>query len=563
MLTDLDLRLRLLVAAAIATLIVAVVLIVRIDGSDSASAVERAFDGGVLGLGRSTVLITPGTMVSGELGAASGVADDSITWKLDGDDLHLHGSGRAFSFTAPQSGELKLKVTARSGAESESDSTTFRVVGATDLAVSEVSVRGEVQINGGRPVQGEGLRTGTKIDARMGEISFRSLASIDGNLGGRTTYSGTMFQVSAQRRGTRVMNTVSIERDHMHVRSMHVEVEHLNNARYVTVQTPDAVAMVKGTGFDVSVSATSSSVDVDHGVVFTVDRMRMFAQPRELRAGDSYEIEAVSSQSDDLGAMLSPVGGALDAIAEHNPGVRTGAGQLTDLIADSGGASTGSTQQMSSTAIVNSVLTAEVDKVPPPVVVTGARDAGTQASDSSSGSGESSTSQGSQGDQSQGQGNNQGSPDTGQNGSGSDQVHEQSSTDDTNRPLPPPTDRAYMLGEYPGWPRCRPATHLLWNGSYRDDPARLRCVLREDFTRMVQSGRGYLPPKRWGCYRFHGRWNSQHPWCYPMRPNAIAELGNYVLPRGWNDEEGRVVPMPICSDGHTMIGDAYCHQDAS
>ncbi len=551
MLRDRDLRLRLLVAAAVATLVVAVLLIMRLGASSRTGAAGNAVDAGVLGIGRSLVLITPGTLVAGELGIPRGIDADALSWSVDGADLHLHGTGGRYSFTAPQSGELVMKVAARGAGKAATTTTTFRVVGATELAVSEVRIRGEVMINGGRAVQGEGLRTGTRIDARMGEISFRSLASIDGNLGGRTSYRGTTFSVSAQRSGTRVMNIVTVQRDRVQTRSLHAEVEHLNNARYVSVQTPDAVAMVKGTGFDVTVTPGTSLVSVDHGVVFTVDRYRMFALPRELRAGESHEIEAMDDGLSDVASILTPAGDALTVLAEQNPDLhphadvpRSGDGGEPEAVSANG----------VNDAIVHAVLTSEVEKVPAPVVVTGAGDAGSPGGTSTAG-----TTSGTDSNQQTGGGTS----DAGQGqGQSSSQPSGSSDTNDaTSKPLPPPVDRAYMLGDFAGWPRCRPDTHLLWNGSYRDDPARLRCVLRTDFKRIVQPGRGYLPPKGWGCYRFHGRWNAEQAWCYPLSPTAIAALGSYVLPRGWDDDAGRVVRMPVCSDDHSLLDDAFCHRN--
>lgn len=557
MVRDLDLRVRAAIAGAVVSIIVVIVLLIRIGGS-SVESTQSHQDRQVFGLARSHVFITPGTSVSGMLQVPRGRSSSSVTWEVDGDQLHVTGSGPQVQFVAPMQGGVRMTARATGPHGSLVSHTAFTVVSSVNVAASEVAVRGDVLINGEPAIHGEALASGTRIDATHGEISFRSSASIDGSLGGRTRYGGTLFTVRARGEGTRVVNTVVVDRDTTGTRKLHAEVQHLNNARYVTVQSPDAVAMVKGTGFDVTVSPTGSHVAVQHGVVFTLDTYRYFAQPEELTAGQSTSITAVplARATDAVSRVMTPAGPAIEALARTNPGVPTPTEAAATTRADHQYAVVGPADVAPEQSVINQILGHEIAKVPAPVVVTGRTGSPTATQPTGTDTA------------------TQPTPDTttstrsDANGGGSDTSHSTTSTgnatdttDDGASQPGPPDDRTYMLGDYPRWARCRPTTHVLWNGDYGMDASRLRCVLRTDMQRIVQPSRGYIPQPGWGCYRLHGHWRTGSDWCYPLSQRAIRELGNYELPSGWNDITETPTAITVCSDAHTLVAGRFCHRD--
>lgn len=588
-LRDLDLRLRLLVAVSVIVAAAAVVLILQTSSNAGSSTAQDDGASNVLGLGRSTVHMTAGSAMQARLGVPRGTSVSDVHWKLEGSDIAKSGSGDEVSFTAPDSGFVTLTVHAEHEGRKLTSRTKLDVMKVEDLAGSDLKYHGTVMIDGGRAVSGEAFTSGTKVDAERGDVSYVARAAIDGSLRGRLTYSGTMFTVTAEERGTRVMNGVEVGRTTTGSRKLHVEAEHLDGTRYVKVTTPDSVAMVKGTGFDITVSGTSSSVSVVHGVVYAVDRFRYYVASRDLTAGQRMDVAAVdvALAAADAGAVLQPGGAALqssqlDAASHDDVHESEALGARDDVI--------------------DAVIEATENEVPAPVVHDtpddGSEDGSGDGSDGQlvndpgddGGDGTSQTDPADPGTGSDGSGGSNGTPypdpgtgsggqdttgttgggttDGGSTGGGSTGGGGGStgggSTGGETAPEAPPTTSAYKLEDFLEWSRRCRTSHVLWNGNYGDGGTSHRCVPRTRFASLIKPGMGYQPPAEWGCYRLHGIWRATtDPWCWQTSQSGVDMLGNYEVPRGMT-AGGDDVQMP-CSTGHVRedaSGRTYCRRTA-
>lgn len=222
---------------------------------------------GRFGMQREVIHATAGDELAGRLLLPSGVDAADVRWKVTaGGDTLARGTGATWRVTAPTAGDARLTATI-SGTELE-DVTKLTVLDPSDALGRDVSVTGRVLVDGGRAVQGEALVQDVEVDATGGSISFTALARLDTGLTGRVQLEGTKLMLRSTAEGSTVRNVVELERVVGDEEQLLVaDVQHLDGTRYVEVETPDAVAMVKGTRFWVRVDESGTDVAVDHGWV--------------------------------------------------------------------------------------------------------------------------------------------------------------------------------------------------------------------------------------------------------------------------------------------------------
>lgn len=255
-----------------------------------------------LGLGRELVYTTSGADVRATMRVPAGVSANEIRWTLKGSGLDLDGEGAVVAFTAPKSGNLTLTATAQVGLGKETTTTTFSVVPAGQAPAAELSTAGRVTVDGAPAVQGEALLDGMRVDSTGARVSMRVHATVDGAVNGLISLQGTDFTVaSRQVDGDRVLNTFTVNSKSGKTKVLRADVEHLDGVRYVAVQTPDAVAMVKGTAFVTTVNDEGSDITVDHGVVRIMDRHRKRVETQDLTAGMRAAVK-----TPDQGAVIDP-----------------------------------------------------------------------------------------------------------------------------------------------------------------------------------------------------------------------------------------------------------------
>lgn len=252
--------LAIVVAVAATAAVAAAWLVLAGDAHDGAGT------GSGFGTGRDVVLATAGSQLSGTISPPPGVQDRSIRWHLSQDGRVLErGAGAAWSIDAPARGSAELV----SRAGSSEQRLLIRIIDRDDAIATDLSTTGHVLVDGGRPVRGEALAQGTRIDARGGSISFQARTRLEGGRSGLVRLEGarlTLRREQGEAGSSRVV--VHLARDERSDEEMLIgDVEHLDGTRYVEVETPDAVAMVKGTRFLVHVEDEGTQICVDHGWV--------------------------------------------------------------------------------------------------------------------------------------------------------------------------------------------------------------------------------------------------------------------------------------------------------
>lgn len=561
-----DLRHRAILLLAAVVAVLALVAIVRAGSGDSSRASAEGV-ASLFGLGRSTVSVTPRVEVSGAMQLPEGYAEQDVRYTIQGgsgaDNVNVVGDGVEFSFTAPAEGQVTLKATATLRGEAITATTRFVVGDPGSFAGTELAYRGRVLIEGGRAVTGEAVRSGARIDASKGEVSFLARVASDGSDTGRLEYSGTEFQVDYEdKAGGRRLNQVVVARETGKVNKLHVEAEPKPYARYAEVSTPDAVAMVKGTGFDVVVSPDASKVEVDHGVVRTWDRFRYYIKARDLVADESMRVDALDLViAAELASKAMQMGGSMMESA-GSTGMATRPHQAMHLDEND--------------QIVDR-LVEEAMELMPPLGGGGGDGSGTGGDDGVADMGTGATGDGTSGGDATGGGSGAGSGDgttTTTSGGGTT-----GGTDSgTNPPPPPPpppatnpappNDRSYELETFTryGYEKCL-ATHLLWNGEYADAGGRHLCLLRGRLDDFVHEKMGYKPllifEHNFGCLRVHGIWRHNAgsiAFCFPLPQGEIDGLGTYERPQLWAGGQVAANPLP-CSDGHTLV-DGLCRRIA-
>jgi hypothetical protein len=93
-------------------------------------------------------------------------------------------------------------------------------------------------------------------------------------------------------------NVVRMEREAGTEQLLVAEVEHLDGTRYVQVETPDAVAMVKGTRFLVRLDQDGTDVAVDHGWVVVRNRVDTEAELLDVRDESQTYVPRVLGEGD-------------------------------------------------------------------------------------------------------------------------------------------------------------------------------------------------------------------------------------------------------------------------
>lgn len=551
-----DLRHVAILAAAAIVAIIAAVVILRTGGGSSSSAQRAEGAAAMFGLGRSTIDVTPFATVSGALQVPDGVDEDSVTYTIKGgegaDQVNVSGDGPEFVFDAPNDGEVELRAIAKLHGDTITARTTFYVGEPTTFAGTDVSTKGTVLVNGGPAVAGEALAPHAKIDATEGEITYLARASSDGATAGRVTFSGTEFEVSYEVQGQQVLNTVDVTRDGTRVKKLSAKVEHLSNQRYVAVQTPDAVAMVKGTEFDVTVRPGSSEVEVDVGVVHTADRFRYYVAPQDITADERMSFDAVEPA---LAAelMSEAMHGGSDAVTRHAP-VREAEADAAVLESEDG--------------IIDEIVADVVREVAPPPIRSGpggggTGDAGdTTSPDPGTGTTDPGTTDPGTGGTTDGTSGSTGGTNTDTTyygGGGGDTGTSGGGSTGTTEPPPaprPPASSNYRLEAFEeyGFARCL-TTHVLWNGNYGDSLAEHVCVPRSALDGIFHEQYGYPPLAGWGCMRLHAVWRhdtSNRPtWCYPVAQSIVDGLRVYEPPMMWDRRDNSYATM-TCSDGHRL-----------
>lgn len=559
----------LVIAAALSVAAMAAVMILRSDGATAGAGAEGA--AAVFGLGRDVVAVTGGGKVSGSLQLPVGYDERDVRFTLRGgsgaDQVDVSGRGVEFEFVAPKAGEVQLDATVDGEAGHIRSSTTFTSGSHLDFVGTDLRYRGRVLVDGGRAVMGEALPRGTRIDARRGWVSYRAHASADGGLGGRLEFRGGRFEVNASVDGARVNNEVDVMRSRTEVEEVHLEVEPVaGKQRYVRVNTPDAVAMVKGTAFVVRVEPDASQVNVEEGVVLTWDRFRYYRSKRDLIADRSMRVDALelAVAADALSDALHPGGGAFANAAGVAGAARREAAFLER-----------------DTGTIRDVVRRAVEEIPPPRLQgpgrlfdptagtgspvqgpgadgkidaseAGAQPASTQPESTPGGtqstSGPGSTTRG----DSSGDGPANTRPRPGGTGGGG------SGTDPGAGLASPPGRERYELEEFraAGFDRCL-STHVLWNGTYQETTGRHLCVPRVALSGLFDDVHPYEPLPGFGCYREHAVWRhvaGKPRFCFPAAQSFVDELGVYQPPRAFQGPGVGLARMePPCSDRHSLV----------
>jgi hypothetical protein len=282
-----------LVAIAMIVVIAALALALRVSPASSPAAGTPAA-AHVFAAGRSTVYTTPRVKVSARLQHPASVDAESIRWQVTAagstsEFSDQSGTGSQAQFTSPASGSVVLTTTMLVGGSPRTFTTRFVVQSAEQVVASRVEITGDVTINGSPAIAGEALPEGTLIDASRGSISYTVSAAR--NLNGRIRMAGSEFVLTSRTVGQRKLTTARMRVEAGASERLQADVEHLDGVRYIAVESPDAVAMVKGTSFGVDVGPDGTSIDVDHGLVMVFDRVRMFAAPVYVPTGTRAEVE--------------------------------------------------------------------------------------------------------------------------------------------------------------------------------------------------------------------------------------------------------------------------------
>jgi hypothetical protein len=600
-----DLRHTAILAAAGIVALAAVAAIFMTGGDSTSRGDEGAAS--LFGLGRSSVSTTPGAAIAGAMQLPAGYTEQKVRYTITGDGeaatLNIVGRGVEFEFTAPATGTVWLRATATAANGSTIHTKTRFVLGDPGtFAGIELRYDGKVRIDGGRAVTGEADRAGARIDASHGTVSYLARVASDGSTTGRIEFSGSDFQAGYMDKGRgQRTNMVEVTRDGTKVSKLHVEAESHPESHYIEVSTPDAVAMVKGTGFDVTVSPGASRVDVDHGVVGMYDRFRYYVSPRDLPGTYGMEVKALdlALAAELAGKSMQAGGGMLEARGTHGVTTRPdqaieledqddvldtvldnerisetqplgdgGDGPIHGTAGDDGFGGSGVTETMTDVVEHSGIEGAGSDAA-------GTDDNAQLVSNTSSGSGPGGDSGASadagagdtSGTAGAGSGETTGSSGgstccttgggTGTGGSTTTGTGSSGSTDSdsgsTPEPKPsPPAGQLYTLETFePTYARCL-GTHVLWNGSYGDDAPKHRCVPKSQLSKYLSERVGYRPMGSFGCYRLHGVWKANSDgtpqFCYPLSQSNINALGTYEPPRYW--EPGPVYGQLPCSTGH-------------
>jgi hypothetical protein len=249
---------------AVAALVLALLAVgVVLFASPSSDAADGRF-----GMQRDVIRATAGDELAGRLLLPTDVDAADVRWTVTaGGETLARGSGATWRVTAPAEGSATLAASV-SGSDLET-STKITVLPVDEVLGRGMTVTGRVLVDGGRAVQGEALVQGVEVDATGGSFAFTALARLDGGLSGRVQLEGTKLTLRSERgEGGQVRNVVELDRAAGTDEQLLVaDVEHLDGTRYVEVETPDAVAMVKGTRFWVRLDERGTDVAVDHGWV--------------------------------------------------------------------------------------------------------------------------------------------------------------------------------------------------------------------------------------------------------------------------------------------------------
>lgn len=280
-------RLVLIIAGIVA--VAAVVLFLKSGGS-AAEATEAEGASTVLGLSRAAIGTTPNSEILAKLDLPRGVKASLVSWTVTPigvtEFTPIGGTGTEVSFTAPVEGNVRLITQAQVSGRKVRSATVFAVREASEFMGTSVTYQGRVRIDGGPAVTGEAMRQGAKVDASKGSISFMARAREDGSRYGKMTLDG-VFVVSSKNIGNnKTLNTITAERPPAGSRTVTADVEHLSEERYVAVQTPDALAMVKGTRFETTVGESGSTIDTERGNVAVYDRYRYTSGQHDVLADD-------------------------------------------------------------------------------------------------------------------------------------------------------------------------------------------------------------------------------------------------------------------------------------
>jgi hypothetical protein len=247
------------------------------------------------------------------------VAAATVKWTASqGDDVLATGRGAAWSFTAPGRGAVMLAATVVG--TQEQASLVFHVVPTTDVAGWAARSTGRVLVDGAPAIQGEALAQGTIVDARAGVLTMQVRARTDSALTGTVKLEGTRMELRATAGSDGAMrNVVRMEREAGTEQLLVAEVEHLDGTRYVQVETPDAVAMVKGTRFLVRLDQDGTDVAVDHGWVVVRNRVDAKADLLDVRdESQTYVPRVIGDDGAAHGAPgVRPITGFDDLVDAH------------------------------------------------------------------------------------------------------------------------------------------------------------------------------------------------------------------------------------------------------
>ncbi|MCW2950546.1 MAG: hypothetical protein JWN41_1559, partial [Thermoleophilia bacterium] len=212
----------------------------------------------------------------------AGTDERTMTWQaVSGRRTLAAGRGTAYEIALPSVGEVRITV--RLAGVASPSVTTVSVAPVSTFVARDLVVTGTVRVDGALAIDGEALHAGVLVDARGGRIAYTARATTGGRVG-RVVLAGASVTLTATANSTgRVKNAISIDAQQQGSETLVADVQHLDGTRYVEVETPNAVAMVKGTRLVVVVTETATTVTVDHGWV--VVRERAEAEQHEGTSG--------------------------------------------------------------------------------------------------------------------------------------------------------------------------------------------------------------------------------------------------------------------------------------